>query len=208
MNCCNADLWTVYGLINADTTWPMTPTWCPRWMPTSLSPSPQWRASIRLRSSPTAWSWSWLCCEVCGHTKVTVHVVIWAAYLKCGSHVSCPHYKSTLHLESRKAVKIKVSEQEWFYNGFLHLYLRDFASAQCWLYCCSTYIFTDSANVQVDDAGEKVRPMHKRCIVILREVPQNTPVEVCLIPRLKSFYGIQTFKSLMIVCHIYPYVSS
>ncbi|XP_015226165.1 PREDICTED: la-related protein 4-like isoform X2 [Cyprinodon variegatus] len=31
--------------------------------------------------------------------------------------------------------------------------------------------------VQVDDAGEKVRPNHSRCIIILREVPETTPVE-------------------------------
>ncbi|MEQ2236275.1 hypothetical protein ILYODFUR_010892 [Ilyodon furcidens] len=31
--------------------------------------------------------------------------------------------------------------------------------------------------VQVDDAGEKVRPNHSRCIIILREVPDTTPVE-------------------------------
>ncbi|XP_034023480.1 la-related protein 4-like [Thalassophryne amazonica] len=31
--------------------------------------------------------------------------------------------------------------------------------------------------VQVDEAGEKVRPNHKRCIIILREVPETTPVE-------------------------------
>ncbi|KAK6321302.1 hypothetical protein J4Q44_G00082780 [Coregonus suidteri] len=31
--------------------------------------------------------------------------------------------------------------------------------------------------VQVDEMGEKVRPNHKRCIIILREVPETTPVE-------------------------------
>ncbi|XP_054882747.1 la-related protein 4 [Poeciliopsis prolifica] len=31
--------------------------------------------------------------------------------------------------------------------------------------------------VQVDEAGEKVRPNHSRCIIILREVPETTPVE-------------------------------
>ncbi|XP_008305239.1 la-related protein 4 isoform X2 [Stegastes partitus] len=34
-----------------------------------------------------------------------------------------------------------------------------------------------SPMVQVDDAGEKVRPNHSRCIIILREVPETTPVE-------------------------------
>ncbi|XP_059185799.1 la-related protein 4 isoform X2 [Centropristis striata] len=34
-----------------------------------------------------------------------------------------------------------------------------------------------SPTVQVDEAGEKVRPNHSRCIIILREVPETTPVE-------------------------------
>lgn len=37
-----------------------------------------------------------------------------------------------------------------------------------------------SPMVQVDEKGEKVRPNHKRCIIILREVPETTPVEVRL----------------------------
>ncbi|KAM4588626.1 la-related protein 4 [Odontesthes bonariensis] len=34
-----------------------------------------------------------------------------------------------------------------------------------------------SPMVQVDEAGDKVRPNHSRCIIILREVPDTTPVE-------------------------------
>ncbi|XP_059924313.1 la-related protein 4 isoform X1 [Gadus macrocephalus] len=34
-----------------------------------------------------------------------------------------------------------------------------------------------SPMLEVDEAGEKVRPNHKRCIIILREVPETTPVE-------------------------------
>ncbi|XP_055959445.1 la-related protein 4 isoform X2 [Patella vulgata] len=38
-------------------------------------------------------------------------------------------------------------------------------------------VLRESLNVQVDDKGEKVRPNHSRCVVILREVPETTPVE-------------------------------
>ena len=41
------------------------------------------------------------------------------------------------------------------------------------------YLFvTESPNLQVDDSGEKVRPNIKRCIVVLREIPESTPIEV------------------------------
>lgn len=40
-----------------------------------------------------------------------------------------------------------------------------------------TSVLRESTNVQVDDEGLKVRPNHKRCIVILREIPDNTPIE-------------------------------
>uniref|UniRef100_S4RCV5 La ribonucleoprotein 4 n=1 Tax=Petromyzon marinus TaxID=7757 RepID=S4RCV5_PETMA len=38
-------------------------------------------------------------------------------------------------------------------------------------------VLKSSPLVQVDEKGEKVRPNHKRCIVILREVPESTPIE-------------------------------
>ncbi|XP_071791296.1 uncharacterized protein [Asterias amurensis] len=38
-------------------------------------------------------------------------------------------------------------------------------------------VLRESACVKVDENGEKVRPNHKRCTVILREVPQATPLE-------------------------------
>uniref|UniRef100_A0A1B0D6A6 Uncharacterized protein n=1 Tax=Phlebotomus papatasi TaxID=29031 RepID=A0A1B0D6A6_PHLPP len=40
-----------------------------------------------------------------------------------------------------------------------------------------TEVLRESPNVQVDDEGLKVRPNHKRCIVILREISDHTPVE-------------------------------
>ncbi|XP_003216976.4 LOW QUALITY PROTEIN: la-related protein 4 [Anolis carolinensis] len=38
-------------------------------------------------------------------------------------------------------------------------------------------VLRSSPIVQVDEKGEKVRPNHKRCIIILREIPETTPVE-------------------------------
>ncbi|KAI0208118.1 hypothetical protein LSAT2_007213 [Lamellibrachia satsuma] len=38
-------------------------------------------------------------------------------------------------------------------------------------------VLRESGNVQVDEKGLKVRPMHKRCVVILREIPHTTPLE-------------------------------
>lgn len=47
--------------------------------------------------------------------------------------------------------------------------------------------------VQVDEKGEKVRPNHKRCIIILREVPETTPVEV---KKKKKTFDWQAIKAL------------
>lgn len=47
-----------------------------------------------------------------------------------------------------------------------------------------TDVLRESPNVQVDEDGMKVRPNHKRCIVILREVPDQTPIE-----EVKDLFG-------------------
>lgn len=40
-----------------------------------------------------------------------------------------------------------------------------------------TEVLRESPNVQVDEDGLRVRPNHKRCIIILREIPDKTPLE-------------------------------
>ena len=40
-----------------------------------------------------------------------------------------------------------------------------------------TQVLRESPNVQVDTEGLKVRPNHTRCTVILREIPDSTPIE-------------------------------
>jgi hypothetical protein len=38
-------------------------------------------------------------------------------------------------------------------------------------------VLRQSPSVQVDDGGEKVRPLHKRCVLILREIPESTTAQ-------------------------------
>ncbi|XP_076351723.1 uncharacterized protein LOC143247458 isoform X7 [Tachypleus tridentatus] len=40
-----------------------------------------------------------------------------------------------------------------------------------------TDVLRESPNVQVDQAGERVRPNYKRCVLILREIPRTMPVK-------------------------------
>lgn len=54
-----------------------------------------------------------------------------------------------------------------------------------------TEVLRESPNVQVDEEGLKVRPNHKRCIVILREIPDNTPIEEV---KVNSFFYNPIFK--------------
>ena len=48
----------------------------------------------------------------------------------------------------------------------------------CVFYHLIFFFFTALPLVQVDEKGEKVRPNQNRCIVILREISESTPVEV------------------------------
>lgn len=80
-------------------------------------------------------------------------------------------------------------------------------------------VFPESPYVQVDETGKKVRPVQKlrseRCVVILREVPDSTPVEVNLIIDLcglwisflllvSVFVTVLTFKLSFVLCQSLP----
>lgn len=59
-----------------------------------------------------------------------------------------------------------------------------------------TEVLRESPNVQVDEEGIKVRPNHKRCIVILREIPDSTPIEevkVSFVKRMKKTVRLLKF---------------
>lgn len=48
-------------------------------------------------------------------------------------------------------------------------------------------VLRSSSMVQVDEKGEKVRPSHKHCIVILRGIPETTPIE-----EVKALFKLKT----------------
>lgn len=60
-----------------------------------------------------------------------------------------------------------------------------------------TEVLRESPNVQVDKDGQKVRPNHKRCIVILREIPDNTPLEDVEVKyNVQTYFFVQTYLPL------------
>lgn len=68
-----------------------------------------------------------------------------------------------------------------------------------------TAVLRQSANVQVDEEGLKVRPNHKRCIVILREISDNTPLEKIQVSTIDS--KMSTY-SLLLPSRIYSPAST
>lgn len=62
-----------------------------------------------------------------------------------------------------------------------------------------TEVLRESPNVQVDEEGQKVRPNHKRCIVILREIPDNTPLEDVKVKKF-IFFKYQTLLQHSNIC--------
>lgn len=57
-----------------------------------------------------------------------------------------------------------------------------------------TEVLRESPNVQVDEEGQKVRPNHKRCIVILREIPDSTPLDDVKV----SYFNRKSYEVTMI----------
>lgn len=53
-----------------------------------------------------------------------------------------------------------------------------------------TEVLRESPNVQVDEEGLRVRPNHKRCIIILREISDQTPVKEVKVITSNSFYNL------------------
>lgn len=64
------------------------------------------------------------------------------------------------------------------FSFFVPNSMRDSAPAAMCTVSKFFALFSASPMVQVDERGEKVRPNHKRCIIILREIPETTPIEV------------------------------
>lgn len=67
-----------------------------------------------------------------------------------------------------------------------------------------TDVLRESSVVQVDEEGLKVRPNHKRCIVILREIPDNTPIEdVKVKSKCEKKHAPQVISQTLLLCRIY-----
>ena len=67
-----------------------------------------------------------------------------------------------------------------------------------------THTLTESSQLQLDDNDEKVRAIpEKRCVLILREIPKNTPKEVSLSAQvflLRHFWWSCTTTVCVCVC--------
>ena len=67
----------------------------------------------------------------------------------------------------------------------------------------------DSPNVQVDATGTRVRPNHKRCTVILREVPDATPMEEVKVSRPRDRIHLTVgLGHPCLASHVWPLSSS
>lgn len=60
-----------------------------------------------------------------------------------------------------------------------------------------TEVLRESPNVQVDEEGLHVRPNHKRCIIILREIPENTQLD-----EVKVRFDSKTSQSIIFIFYI------
>jgi len=50
-----------------------------------------------------------------------------------------------------------------------------------WLCALMCFVLLDSPYLQLDDTGTKVRANVKRSVLILREIPESTAIEVCIV---------------------------
>ena len=66
----------------------------------------------------------------------------------------------------------------WAFRMWEHIAIISLAPSSSTLFHMFYSIAAESPNLQVDESGEKVRPNVNRCIVVLREIPESTPIEV------------------------------
>ncbi|XP_026203835.1 la-related protein 4 isoform X1 [Anabas testudineus] len=101
-----------------------------------------------------------------------------------------PMSKESLRESLKKQLEFCFSRENLYKDLYLISQMDSDQFVPIWTIACMEHIkalTTDmelireilqaSPMVQVDETGEKVRPNHSRCIIILREVPETTPVE-------------------------------